>query len=136
MAAGAKADNRGCSAETLRGAFAERDSGFLIAPPAPLMAGPYAGLSTVTFDGKGGVTEIGMVSLNGNSLAVTAKGTYTVNPDCTGTLTVTISPVGITSHSLIVIADGGNEIEVLPIDPGLTAICVARRQYPVGDWRQ
>ena len=134
MAAAANVDNKGCTVQSLMGTYAQRDSGFLTAPPS--MAGPYAGVSTVIFDGKGTVTATGMASLNGNILAVTSKGTYTVNPDCTGTYTVQISPVGITGHSFFVIAESGNELDILPTDSPIAATCVARRQFPVGDWRQ
>ena len=134
MASTAKAADKGCTNASLKGTFTQRDSGFLTAPPT--MAGPYAGISTVTFDGNGTVTSSGMVSVNGNALAASSKGTYTVNPDCTGTYTVQISPLGITSHAFFVIGDSGNELDILPTDPGITAACVARRQFPAGDWRQ
>ena len=81
----AKADDKGCSNATLKGTFAHTASGFVMAPPA--MAGPVAGAGTDTFDGNGGITTTAIVSLNGNIVPVTATGTYTVNPDCTGTYT-------------------------------------------------
>src|SRR5262249_48934727 len=125
---------KGCSNLTLKGSFVSRDAGHLTAPPA--MAGPFAGVSILTFDGNGGVTAAGMSSLNGNIVAGTSKGTYTVNPDCTGTLTVVLSPLGITVHDFFAIADGGNELSLLVTDSGTVISCVARRQFPVGDWRQ
>src|SRR5271157_3419482 len=81
----AKADSnsRGCSNATLKGAFADKDTGFITAPPA--LAGPFAGVQTEIFDGNGVLTTAGIASLNGNIVAVTGKGSYTVNPDCTGT---------------------------------------------------
>ena len=130
----AKAEGKGCSNATLKGTFADKDTGFITAPPA--MAGPFAGVSTETFDGNGTVTATGIVSLNGNIVPVTSKGTYTVNPDCTGTYTFQISPIGVTAHGFFVVDDGGNELQILITDPGTVITCIARRQFPVDDWRQ
>jgi hypothetical protein len=134
MAPAAMADSKGCSNATIKGTFAETDSGFITAPPT--MAGPFAGVLTVTYDGNGNMTTSGMGSINGNIIASSSKGTYTVNSDCTGTYTVTIQPLGITAHAYFVIADSGNEIRIVVTDPGLAVTCIARRQFPAGDWRQ
>src|SRR5436305_6889873 len=72
----AKADSKGCSNASLKGTFADKDTGFITAPPA--LAGPFAGVSTQTYDGNGVLTASGMVSVNGNLVSVTSKGTYTV----------------------------------------------------------
>jgi hypothetical protein len=130
LAPTAKADDKGCSNATLKGSFAHRASGFVTAPPA--MAGPLAGMGTDTFDGFGGVTSTATISLNGNIVPLTtAKGTYKVNSDCTGTYTLP----GVTTL-FFVIADSGNEIQAVCIDPGVALTHIFRRQFPVGDWRQ
>jgi uncharacterized protein YdeI (BOF family) len=128
----AKADER-CSNATLKGTFADKDTGFITAPPA--IAGPFAGVNLETFDGKGTITGTGMVSLNGNIVPQTYQGTYTVNPDCTGTYTVQLS-LGLTTNAFFVIDDDGNELQVLVTDPGAVVTCIARRQFPVDDRRQ
>jgi hypothetical protein len=130
----AKADSKGCSNATLKGAFADKDTGFITAPPAS--AGPFSGVNREIFDGNGVLTTAGIASLNGNMVAVTGKGTYTVNPDCTGTYTVQISPLRLTTHAFFVIDDRGNELQIIVTDPGTVITCIARRQYPRGDWRQ
>lgn len=129
----AKADSKGCSNATLKGTFADKDTGFITAPPA--LAGPFAGVQTEIFDGNGILTTAGIASLNGNIVAVTGTGTYTVNPDCTGTYTVQISPLGLTGHAFFVIDDSGNELQIIVTDPGTVITCIARRQYARGDWR-
>ena len=134
VAAVAQADSRGCSNATLKGVFADKDTGFITAPPA--LAGPFAGVNTEIFDGNGVITTAGMGSLNGNIVAETGKGTYKVNPDCTGTYAIQVSPLGITTHGFFVIDDNGNELQVVITDPGTVITCTARRQYPMGDWRQ
>jgi hypothetical protein len=127
----ANASNRGCSLETLRGTFADKDTGVITSPPA--IAGQFAGLLLETFDGKGTLTGTGIGSLNGTIIPVTEKGTYTVNADCTGTYTVQVSPLGLTTHASFVIDDGRNELQIIVTDPGTVITCIARRQFPVGD---
>lgn len=134
LGAVAKASDKGCSNASLKGSFADKDTGFITAPPA--IAGPFAGVSVETFDGNGGFTATGLASINGNIVASTGKGTYTVNPDCTGTITAVISPLGITTHTFFVIDDSLSEIQMVVTDAGTAVTCVARRQFPAGDWRQ
>jgi hypothetical protein len=135
LAPTAKAHNKGCSNITLKGTFADSASGFSTSPPA--MAGPLGGVITETFDGKGAITAAGTLSLNGNIVPVTSKGTYSVNPDCTGTYTVQTSPLGITAHYFFVILDNGNEFKWICTDPGVVLGGVARKQFPaIGDWRE
>jgi hypothetical protein len=134
LAPTAKADDKGCTNATLNGTFAQKGTGVITAPPS--IAGPMANVGTLTFDGRGAVTGALVNSLNGTIVPATEKGTYQVNPDCTGTYTVQISPLGITGHAFFVIDDVANEIQIITTDPGVVVICVARRQFQVGDWRQ
>ena len=128
----AKADNKGCSNASIKGTFAHMANGFITAPPA--MAGPEAGVGTDTFDGNGRATGAATLSLNGNIVPLTTTGTYKVNPDCTGTYT--ISALGGTIHLVLVIADNGNEIQAMCVDAGIVQTHTFRRQYPAGDWRE
>jgi hypothetical protein len=128
----AKADNKGCSNATIKGTFAHMATGFETAPPA--LAGPLVGVGTDTLDGNGGVTTNATLSINGNIVTLTATGTYKVNPDCTGSYT--ISGPGGTTRLVLVVADNGNEIQAICIDPGVILSHIFRRQYPAGDWRE
>lgn len=125
----AKADDNTCSSATIKGAFARTDTGFVSFPNAAPV--PLAGLSLMTFDGNGTWTSSGFGSLNGQQGEVVAKGTYTVNPDCTGHYEPDIPPPGRTGQAYFVIVDGGNELQILPRDQTATLICVARRVFPV-----
>jgi hypothetical protein len=125
----AKADNKGCSNLTLKGTFAHTANGYVTAPPA--MAGPFVGVGTDTFDGTGGFTAIATVSANGNIFPLTGTGTYKVNSDCTGTYTIP----GVTTLSFV-IADSGNEIHAICVDPGVVLSHTFKRQFPASDWRQ
>ena len=134
LAPTAKADDKGCTNATLQGTFSQTGTGVIIAPPS--IAGPTANVGTLTFDGRGSVTGAVVNSLNGTTVPATEKGTYQVNSDCTGTYTVQISPLGITGHAFFVIDNLANEIQILTTDPGVVVVCIARRQFPRGDWRQ
>ena len=130
----AKAADKGCSNASLAGTFSQKNAGSVISPAA--MAGPLANVGTLTFDGSGGVTGAVSKSLNGNIGSSTQTGTYEVNPDCTGTFMVLISPAGFTSHYFFVIDDSGSELQMICTDPGVVFSGTARRQFPEFDWRQ
>lgn len=130
LAPTANAHEKGCSSATLQGTFAEKDTGFITNPP-PAAASLFAGVVLETFDGNGKMTATGMSNLDGTVTSQTEKGTYTVNPDCTGTYEVQISPGGFTAHAFFVIDDDGNELQIIVTDPGTVITCIARRQFPV-----
>ena len=113
----AKADNKGCSNASLRGAFGFTGIGTLLAVPAPF-AGPYAEVGSQTFDGKGNTDGTMTISANGNIMRETIQGTYTINPDCTGSLTLYSSPLGVTAHYDLVIDNDGAELRAICTDPG------------------
>ncbi|MBZ5618044.1 MAG: hypothetical protein LAQ69_04805 [Acidobacteriia bacterium] len=123
----AKADDKGCSNVLMQGTFAYTGTGS-INPPSPA-AGPFVEVGTQTFDGKGGTTFAATASQNGNIRQMTGTGTYTVNPDCTGTMTLQVSPTRAV-QIFFVIADGGNEFHAIETDPGLVITRIARRLFP------
>ena len=124
----AKADDKGCSNATLQGTFAYTSTGSITAPPA--LAGPVAEVGTQTFDGTGATTATATVSQNGNILQLTITGTYTVNPDCTGTLTLQVSPIGVTVHVFFVIDDSGSEFQAIETGSGIVITRIGRRLRP------
>ena len=120
------AQDKPCSVATLKGTFADKDTGSITG------LGSFAGVNLVSFDGKGNLMVNGLVSLNGDIVPNVAKGTYNVNANCTGNYTVKDSQ-GNAFHAYFVIDDGGNELQILVTDPGTAITCVARRQFPVRD---
>ncbi len=84
----------------MQGTYSDIDTGTIIG------AGLFAGVNLDTFDGKGNLTVSGMSSVNGSVSAVAASGTYNVNPDCTGTYTVS-DAYGDTFDAFFVIDQGG-----------------------------
>ena len=135
IAPAAQADNKGCSNSTLKGIFAYTNTGFLTSP-----AGPFAGVGTQTFDGNGTTTAVAWVSQNGNILPVSIKGTYVVNPDCTGTFTLQVSiqipPMNFANHAFFVIDADGGGFRAINTDPGTVITTVGKMQFPVGDRKQ
>jgi hypothetical protein len=125
-------ENRGCSNATLRGSFGYTATGALLptAVPAPL-AGPFGEIGRQTFDGNGNTTATATINANGNIVNVTIEGTYTVNPDCTGSMTRNVSPLGVTAHDDLVIDDDGVELRTIATDPGEIETYVYRKQFPV-----
>jgi len=84
--------------------------------------GPVATSGTTTFDGEGHDSGKFAVTTFGATQQFTFSGTYTVNPDCTGTATLNINP-SVFSYSVIHFdAVGTNEekeIKWLITDPGI-----------------
>ena len=74
-----------CSLARAAGNWSFTDSGTVV------NVGPRTAVGTLTFDALGNVLNgVGTSSLNGTIANETFSGTYTVNPDCTGTVNVTI----------------------------------------------
>ena len=121
-----------CSNATLWGSYGYTSTGTLLASipmlPPPL-AGPFAEVGRQTFDGKGNTDATATLSANGNIAKVTIEGTYTVIPDCTGTLTLNVAPLGITAHADIVIDDDGAELRAIVTDSGVIESRVYRKQF-------
>jgi len=127
-------EQRECSNASLQGSFGYTSTGTLLASipglPPPL-AGPFAEVGRQTFDGKGNTDATATLSANGNIQAVTIAGTYTVNPDCTGTMTLNVSPLGVISHLDFVIVDDGAGLRAIVTDSGgFVESRVYSKQFP------
>lgn len=72
-----------------------------------------------TFDGKGTTAATATLSANGNIVAVTIEGTHTVDPDCTGTMTLNVSPLGATVHLDFLISADGSGLRAIVVDSGV-----------------
>ena len=74
-----------CSTTTLKGSFGYTGMGSIVSGASIL---PIAFVGTITFDGQGNATFSHVLSRDGVIIPVgPIYTTYTVNPDCTGTLT-------------------------------------------------
>jgi len=122
---------RECSTASLRGSFGFTNTGTNLAVPPPF-AGPIAQIGRQTFDGRGNTQATTTLSANGNIVRATAEGSYVVNPDCTGSLTLYVSPFGSTVNADFVIDDDGAEVRAIITDEGAIEIVVFKRQFPDG----
>ena len=80
---------------------------------------PVAEASSTVFDGQGNVTSLVSTDnfSSGGSFVVTGNGTYSVNSDCTATVTWNTSLGPLSRH--LVINRGENAAEFVNTDPGV-----------------
>lgn len=121
----AQAQNHQCSNASLDGSFAFTGTGTTFNPSGSL----FAQVGRQTFDGNGNTGATATTSINGAPFRVTMKGTYAVNRDCTGSLTLNVSPVDITVHADFVIASDGAEFQAVVTDTGSVVTYVAKKQF-------
>jgi len=115
-----------CSDSTIQGTYAFTIHGQVFLPGGAILL--IDGLAKTTFDGKGNLTQLDAVAVNGNLAPgwTSNTGTYSVNPDCTGTFTVTNGnqpPV----HLQMIVAQSGNTIHDIVTDPGYATTAEADR---------
>jgi hypothetical protein len=67
---------------------------------------PIAQVNRLVADGVGGISGTGTVVVNGVASSVDITATYTVNSDCTGTLTSV--PAGLSED--FIIREGGTQV--------------------------
>lgn len=109
-------DKNECSLASLRGSFGFTSGGALVAAPAPV-AGPFGEIGRQTFDGIGNTEGAATLSANGNIRHVTVQGTYVVNSDCTGWMTLSVVPFGSTVPLDFVIDNDGAELRAIVSTP-------------------
>src|SRR6266700_1824431 len=88
------------------------------------------GIAKTTFDGQGELTQVSAVAINGNIPLIwsPSTGTYTVNSDCTGTITQ-VGKDQLTLHFAILVSQSGNHIHTVVTDPGFAATSDAERVW-------
>ena len=125
-------EHKECSEASLHGSFGFTSTGTLLALPPP-KAGPFAEIGRQTFDGRGNTDATATLSTNGNIVkGVTAQGTYAVNPDCTGSMTIYVLPFGSTVTLDFVIDDDGRELRAIVTGAGSIESRVYKKQFPRG----
>jgi hypothetical protein len=118
-----------CSNATLRGSFGYTSTGTLLPSSAPPpFAGPFGEIGRQTFDGSGNTDATATLSANGNIVRVTIVGTYSVNPDCTGSMTLAVSPLGLTVNADFVIVRDSAELHAIGTDPGVVETRIYKKQ--------
>jgi hypothetical protein len=108
-----------------------------MALPAPL-AGPFGEIGRQTFDGRGNTDGTATASPNGNINHLTFQGTYVVDRDCTGSMTLFVPQIGATVNLDFVIDDDGAELRAITTGPtgtgatGNVETRTYRKQFPRG----
>jgi hypothetical protein len=101
-------DDLGCSNATLKGDYAFSVLTIVAASPP----GPGVVIGLGTFDGKGGFTQTDFPGNGATDLSLTAfrtgqTGSYTVNPNCTGFMTINLgATVGVTENAFVISNSG------------------------------
>jgi len=97
------AHDRECTNNTIKGSYAFTIHGQIFTPNGTLVVD---GIAKTTFDGNGNLTQVDAVAVNGNTLQVwrPGTGTYSVNSDCTGTMTL-LNPDQPPLHLAILVSD-------------------------------
>ena len=94
-----------CSKATLEGKYAVRGDGFVPGGPPPAPMVPFATVSIMTMDGMGNLSNDVTVSRNGQIFRNVDPGTYDLNADCTGNMTIAIAEPPFQLNFDLVVAD-------------------------------
>ena len=119
-------DDQSCSKASLKGSYGFQISGSI---PNVLAIG---GIARVVFDGQGNFTQTDdeQIIVSGQAplliLDRPGAGTYTINPDCTGTETLITG--GQEHHSRLVLANHGKKIFDMSSDKGVVLTAVGEKQ--------
>ena len=106
-----------CNDKLVNGLYGFTLQGTKLAGPAPI--GPQVGVAMTNFDGVGTLEQIDTVTINGeessNFTHTTAKGTYSVSSNCTGTFTIDFTDGRPTVVTNFVVVDDGREIDTVVV---------------------
>jgi len=125
-----------CSNASLKGSYAFNVDGTNVSNPY-LPLGPFAAVGKNTYDGRGHLRGVITVSSNGSIIPATYTGTYTVDVNCTGIKSATLS-IGAVVDFFFVVADDLRDIQMVvtkagpsgSLADGLTVSGSARKLFP------
>jgi hypothetical protein len=116
----AQSDSLRCNAKLISGTYGFTLSGTKLAGNGPI--GPQVGVAMTRFDGDGSLTQLDTVTVAGKVVAdfthTPANGTYSVNPDCTGTFTLDFTDGRPPVVANFVVVKNGMEIDTVVISAG------------------
>jgi len=108
------------------GKYGYTNSGTIVTPPV----GPFTAVGHVTLSESGTFTGAQTTSIAGNHFDEIIQGTFTVNPDCTGSATVYVyhgTTLARTSLINIVWDNHENEFRAILLTPGTNVSLEARK---------
>jgi hypothetical protein len=117
-----------CSNSTVKGSYAFTIHGTILLPGGSSLL--VDGVAKETFDGNGNETQVDAVAIGGNLTPGwrPGTGTYSVSADCTGTQTIVV-PGMPDLHLQIIVAQSGNTIRQVVIDPGFATTAEGERVH-------
>ena len=117
----AHSGDRRCSNRTLFGDYGSQIEGTILGPNLP-----FRGLAMAHFDGKGNITQVDHIVFNGIPPAeewTPGTGTYTVNPDCTGSAVINSTSAAQGPVNLhFVVVNNGKQINQVVDANAVTAV--------------
>ena len=117
LATAAGAETIGCSLSSLKGTYSVQGQGTAVAqlPGFPTPPFPFAEVAIDFIDGAGNITGNFTVNVDGAVISGSVAGTYTINPDCTGTLSLQTS-IGLPVNEYFVVLRHGG-VRLVDTDP-------------------
>ncbi len=109
-------DQRTCSNRTLQGAYGFAAEGALLGIPKLPPQAPFRSIGMAHFDGNGNLTWLERTVINGklqNSDWTAASGTYSVNPNCTGTAVVVTPNSRDPLQLAFIVVKAGKEVRTM-----------------------
>jgi hypothetical protein len=111
-----------CSLATLKGGYGLTYTGEII------NGGPVGVIARTVFDGAGNLKQHDHAIVNGNIFGGEETGTYTMRPDCTGTLTIVFTGGGSLDFDFV-LDDNAREIRAVSQSPGTNTTFTGRKQF-------
>jgi hypothetical protein len=117
LAAHAQNGTTSCSLSTLKGNYSVQGQGTVVAqfPGFPAPPFPFAEVAIDFIDGAGNITGNFTANAGGVLVSGTVAGTYAVNPDCTGTISLLTNSGIPVNESFLVLRNGG--LRLVQTDP-------------------
>ena len=114
--------SRFCNDQLVRGTYGFTIEGTKLAGPPGTPVGAQEGVAMSQFDGRGGLSQIDAVTINGILVSdfthPVATGSYHVNSDCTGTFTINFTDGRPPVNTSFVVIEGGWEIDTVVTSVG------------------
>jgi|SRR5215471_1844582 len=115
-----------CSPANIAGTYGYTSNGSIVTQPAV----PFTAVGTVTFNKAGTISGAQVTSIGGSFFDETIQGPFTVNPDCTGSATVSVyhgTTLARVTTLYIVWDDDQQEARAIFRAPGTAITVVARK---------
>jgi hypothetical protein len=120
------AQSAGCDVTSLKDAYGYSLSG--TAYDSSYYTYLFTAAGRLVSDGAGNITAADTMSMDGTTVRRAITGTYTVNADCTGS--VTFANSSLNQHFDFVITDNLKEVDMVMTDDGFMLTGKMRQQNP------